>query len=238
MDEWGFEMKQVSTVAAQAMTKVRHGEFIEANTEVSAQAQQDQARETGKVINQLFRQLRSIRTAWRQAWPDKKAYLDSKATWLQAFIENGICTQEQIDIGLIRCRAEASDFIPSVGKFIQGCVPTPEMLNPPMPSVEVAYNQAMRNCHPAMRGVAKWFHPAVYHATAAAGFHSLPLLSRELGLISFEKRYLEQVRRVWMGISLGPVPVAELAAPNAIRTPEVGNKALAALRASRAGAYR
>ena len=228
-------MKTVSTVAAQAMTKVRHGEFIEANAEVSAQAQQDQARETGKVINQLFRQLRSIRTAWRQAWPDKKAYMESKATWLQAFIENGICTQEQIDIGLIRCRAEPSDFIPSVGKFIQGCVPSPEMLSPPLPSMEAAYKQAMRNCHPAMHGVAKWFHPAVYHATAAAGFNSLPLLSRELGLISFEKRYLEQVRKVWMGEQLGPVPAAELAGPAPERTPEVGNQALAALRAMRSG---
>lgn len=228
-------MKTVSTVAAQAMTKVRHGEFIEASTEVSAQVQQDQARETGKVINQLFRELRTIRTAWRQAWPDKKAYMESKATWLLAFIENGICTQEQIDIGLIRCRAEPSDFIPSPGKFIQGCVPTPEMLSPPLPSVETAYKQALRNCHPTMHGIAKWFHPAVYHATAAAGFNSLPLLSRELGLISFEKRYLEQVRKVWMGEKLGPVPVAELAGPASERTPEVGNQALAALRAQRSG---
>ncbi|CAI8939516.1 replication protein P [Pseudomonas sp. IT-P294] len=227
-------MKTVSTVAAQALTKVRHGEFIDATTDVSVQERQDQARETGKVINQLFRQMRSIRTAWRQAWPDKKAYMESKATWLQAFIENGICTQEQIDIGLIRCRAEPSDFIPSVGKFIQGCVPTPEMLNPPLPSVEVAYKQALRNCHPTMHGIAKWFHPAVYHATAAAGFSSLPLLSQELGLVSFEKRYLEQVRKVWMGEQLGQVPVAELAGPAPERTPEVGNQALAELRAMRA----
>lgn len=228
-------MKTFSTIAAQTMTKVRHGDFIEADTELLAQAQRDQAHETGKVINQLFRQLRSIRTAWRQAWPDAKAYKESKATWLQAFIENDICTQEQIDIGLIRCRAEPSDFIPSVGKFIQGCVPTPEMLNPPLPSVESAYKQALRNCHPTMHGIAKWLHPAVYHATAAAGFNSLPLLSRELGLIRFEKRYLDQVRKVWMGEQLGPVPVAELAGPEPERTPEVGNQALAALRAMRSG---
>jgi hypothetical protein len=215
------------------MTKVQHGEFIEADTDIAASAQHDQERETGKVINQLFRQLRSIRTAWRQAWPDKKSYMESKSTWLKAFIENGICTQEQIDIGLIRCRAEPSDFIPSVGKFIQGCMPSPEMLKPPLPSVEAAYKQALRNCHPSMYGVAKWFHPAVYHATAAAGFSSLPLLSRDLGLISFEKRYLEQVRKVWKGELLAPIPVAELAPPSE-RTPEVGNQALAELRAMRA----
>lgn len=229
-------MKQVSTYAAAALSKVHSGELIESGAEVSAQAQQDRARETGKVINHLFKELRSIRTAWRQAWPDKKSYLESKKTWLQGFIENGICTQEQIDIGLIRCRAEASDFIPSVGKFIQGCVPTPEMLN--LPGVEAAYEQALRNCHPAMRGREKWFHPAVYHATAAAGFHSLPLLSRELGLVSFEKRYMVQVCKVWRGEDLGPLPVAELPGPAPVITLAVGNNALAELRARRAGAFR
>lgn len=229
-------MRSVSTIAAQTMAKVHHGEFIDAATEVAVQAQQDQARETGKVINQLFRQLRSIRTAWRQAWPDKKAYMESKATWLQAFIENGVCTQEQIDIGLIRCRAEPSDFIPSVGKFIQGCVPTPEMVN--LPSVESAYEQALRNCHPAMRGQEKWYHPAVYHATAAAGFHSLPLLSRELGLASFEKGYMVQVCKVWRGEDVGPLPAAEIAGPAPVITLEVGNKALAELRARRSGGAR
>ncbi|MNY56708.1 hypothetical protein D3C86_1928150 [compost metagenome] len=84
-----------------------------------------------------------------------------------------------------------------------------------------------------MRSVAKWFHPAVYHATAAAGFHSLPLLSRELGLLSFEKRYMEQVRKVWMGEQLPAVPVAELPAPAAVRNPVIGNQALADLRAMR-----
>lgn len=229
-------MKQVAAYAAAALSKVHSGEFIESGTEVSAQAQQDRARETGQVINHLFKELRSIRTAWRQAWPDKKSYLESKKTWLQGFIENGICTQEQIDIGLTRCRAEASDFIPSVGKFIQGCVPTPEMVN--LPSVEAAYEQALRNCHPAMRGQEKWFHPAVYQATAAAGFHSLPLLSRELGLVSFEKRYMVQVCKVWRGEDVAPVPAAEIAGPAPVITMEVGNKALAELRARRGGAAR
>ncbi|MNF15697.1 hypothetical protein D3C80_2184190 [compost metagenome] len=59
------------------------------------------------------------------------------------------------------------------------------------------------------------------------------MLSRELALISFEKRYMEQVRKVWRGEHLQPVPVAELPAPIATRTPKVGNEALAELRAMR-----
>jgi hypothetical protein len=112
-------------------------------------------------------------------------------------------------------------------------MPTPEMVG--LPSVETAYEQAMRNCHPAMRGREKWFHPAVYHATAAAGFHSLPLLSRELGLASFGKRYQAQACLVWRGEDLGPIPFAEIAAPSSKSAPEVGNNALKELRARRAG---
>lgn len=224
-------MRQVSSVALSVVAQAREGVVV--GPESGAIEQQDRAAQAGKVINQLFRELRTIRTAWRQAWPDKKSYLESKATWLKAFIENGICTQEQIDVGLARCRAEDSDFIPSPGRFIAGCVPTPEMVG--LPSVEVAYEQALRNCHPAMRGSEKWFHPAVYHATAAAGFHSLPLLSREMGQASFQKRYQLQVIKVWRGEDLGPLPVAELPAPAAVSSPKVGNDALAQLRARRAG---
>jgi hypothetical protein len=227
-------MRQVSNVALSVVAQARDGVLV---APVSGQlAQQERAAQAGKVINQLFRELRTIRTAWRQAWPDKKAYLDSKATWLKAFIENGICTQEQIDVGLARCRAEDSDFIPSPGRFIAGCVPTPEMVG--LPPVETAYEQALRNCHPAMRGSEKWFHPAVYHATAAAGFHSLPLLSREMGMASFAKRYQAQVNKVWRGEDLDPLPVAELPAPVPVRNPKVGNAALAELRARRAGVGR
>lgn len=227
-------MRAVSTIAARAVAGVISGEFIEAGSELVAQQREEQSKSVAQIINQLFRDLRSIRSAWRQAWPDRAAYDASKLTWLRAFMENGICTQEQIDMGLIRCRAENTDFIPSPGKFVHLCVPLPEMVG--LPSLESAYEQALRNCHPAMRGQEKWFHPAVYHATAAAGFHSLPLLSRELGLTSFEKRYMVQVCKVWRGENLGSLPVAELAGPAPKITMDVGNNALAELRARRAGA--
>lgn len=223
-------MSVVSSVAQSAVSVVQSGLLAH---EAGEQAQQDQSKAVGKIINDLFRELRTIRPAWRQAWPDKAAYQAAKAVWVRAMFEGGVCTQEQIDMGLARCRAENTDFIPSPGKFISLCEPTPEMVG--LPSLEAAYEQAMRNCHPAMRGREKWFHPAVYHATAAAGFHSLPLLSRELGLASFGKRYQVQACRVWRGEDLGPIPFAEIAAPSSKSAPEVGNSALKDLRVSRAG---
>lgn len=223
-------MRAVSSIAQSAVSVVRSGLLAH---EAGELAQQDQSEVVGKIINELFRELRTIRTAWRQAWPDKAAYQAAKAVWVRALFEGGVCTQEQIDMGLARCRAEETDFIPSPGKFIGMCMPTPEMVG--LPSVETAYEQAMRNCHPAMRGREKWFHPAVYHATAAAGFHSLPLLSRELGLASFGKRYQAQACLVWRGEDLGPIPFAEIAAPSSKSAPEVGNNALKELRAKRSG---
>ncbi|WP_346394623.1 replication protein P [Pseudomonas syringae] len=226
-------MRAVSSIAQSAISVVRTRVSTDSDIESAYQAQSEAV---GQIINELFRELRTIRTAWRQAWPDKAAYQAAKAVWVRALFEGGVCTQEQIDMGLARCRAEETDFIPSPGKFIGMCMPTPEMVG--LPAVETAYEQAMRNCHPAMRGREKWFHPAVYHATAAAGFHSLPLLSRELGLASFEKRYQVQVCRVWRGEDLGPIPLAELSGSSSKSAPEVGNSALAELRAKRSGGSR
>lgn len=226
-------MRPVSSIAQSAVSVVQSGLLVD---DAAAQTWQEQSAAVGKIINELFRELRTIRTAWRQAWPDKEAYRAAKAVWVRALFEGGVCTQEQIDMGLARCRAENTDFIPSPGKFISLCEPTPEMVG--LPCLETAYEQAMRNCHPAMRGREKWFHPAVYHATAAAGFHSLPLLSRELGLASFGKRYQAQACRVWRGEDLGLIPFAEIAPPSSKSAPDVGNNALKELRARRAGGSR
>lgn len=189
---------------------------------------------TRTVIDDLFLRLRGACGAWRQSWPTPEVMAASKLEWLGEFMRSGITRMEQIDHGMRVVSASKSAFVPAPGVFVSWCF-APEGLG--LPSVEKAYAQALRNCHPAMRSCSKWYHPAVYHATAAAGFHSLPLLSRELGMVSFEKHYLTQCRKIWSGETLAPVPVAELPAPTKI-TPEVGNQALAELRARRAGASR
>lgn len=187
---------------------------------------------TKDVIDDLFLRLRGACGAWRQSWPTEAVMNASKLEWLGEFMRSGINRMEQIDHGMRVLSASKSAFVPAPGVFVSWCF-APEGLG--LPSVEKAYAQGLRNCHPAMRASAKWMHAAVYHATAAAGFHSLPLLSRELGLANFERHYLAQCRKIWKGESLGAIPVAELAAPKPERNPEVGNNALANLRAMRAG---
>ncbi|MPQ83788.1 replication P family protein [Pseudomonas sp. MAFF 730085] len=190
---------------------------------------------TQAVIDDLFLRLRGACGAWRQSWPTEAVMNASKLEWLGEFMRSGITRMEQIDHGMRVVSASKSAFVPAPGVFVSWCF-APEGLG--LPSVESAYAQALRNCHPAMRNCSKWYHPAVYHATAAAGFHSLPLLSRELGLASFEKHYLNQCRRIWKGEQLEAVPAAELPSPEPKMTPDVGNKALAELRARRAGGSR
>lgn len=187
-------------------------------------------RSTQAVIDDLFLRLRGACGAWRQSWPTEAVMNASKLEWLGEFMRAGINRMEQIDHGMRVLSANNKAFVPAPGVFVSWCF-APEGLG--LPSVEKAYAQGLRNCHPAMRADAKWMHPAVYHATAAAGFHSLPLLPRELGLASFEKQYLLQCRKIWKGESLGPVPVAELAAPTAPRDPAVARAALADLRKAR-----
>lgn len=187
---------------------------------------------TRAVIDDLFLRLRGACGAWRQSWPTEAVMNASKLEWLGEFMRSGITKMEQIDHGMRVVSANKSAFVPAPGVFVRWCF-APEGLG--LPSVESAYAQALRNCHPAMRNCSKWYHPAVYHATAAAGFHSLPLLSRELGLASFEKQYLNQCRRIWQGEQLEGVPAAELPGPAPKITPDVGNRALAELRACRAG---
>lgn len=185
---------------------------------------------TQAVIDDLFLRLRGACGAWRQSWPTEAVMNASKLEWLGEFMRAGINRMEQIDHGMRVLSANNKAFVPAPGVFVSWCF-APEGLG--LPSVEKAYAQGLRNCHPAMRGAAKWMHPAVYHATAAAGFHSLPLLSRELGMASFEKQYLLQCRKIWKGEALGPVPVAELTAPAASRDPAVARAALADLRKAR-----
>ena len=89
------------------------------------------------IINKVFKELSLILPAWQYAWksddpenPDKILNA-AKQQWTKAFIENEICTLEQIKFGFAKARAYESDFVPSCGKFVAWCNPTPEDLGYP-----------------------------------------------------------------------------------------------------------
>jgi hypothetical protein len=225
-------MKQVSVIAGSLWANTAAGEFIPADER--AAPVDENRRQMAFAINELFKELRLIRSAWRQAWPDKEIYQAAKVQWMQAFLDEGIRTQGQIEFGMVRARKQISDFIPSPGQFIEWCRPTPEMLG--LPPLAAAHREACRNAHPSMAGQANWSHDAVWHTAKECGFESLNRLDTTLSLKLFDRNYTIAIRRLLEGLPLQVMPRALPSRVDGRITPEVGNKALAELRARRAGA--
>jgi hypothetical protein len=221
----------VAVVAHGLWAKVQAGQHIPAGYELPADVKAELNRKTAAVINDLFRDLRSICTAWKQAWPDQATYTASKQQWLTAFLEAGISSPEQLQFGLMRCRQSGAAFIPPPGEFIQWCQPSPEMLG--LPTLSAAFREACRNAHPAVAGKGKWSHDAVWHAAKECGFENLNRLATDLSSKLFERNYTIAIRRLVAGESLQRMPLALPAEVAARRTPKVGNDALAAIRAAR-----
>lgn len=224
-------MTSVAVVAHGLWAKVQNGQRIPAGYELPADVKAELNRKTAAVINDLFRDLRSICTAWKQAWPDQATYTASKQQWLTAFLEAGISSPEQLQFGLMRCRQSGAAFIPPPGEFIQWCQPSPEMLG--LPTLSAAFREACSNAHPAMAGKGKWSHDAVWHAAKECGFENLNRLATDLSSKLFERNYTIAVRRLVAGEPLQRMPLALPAEVAARRTPKVGNDALAAIRAAR-----
>lgn len=193
-------------------------------------------RATELLINRLFSELRAIYPAWKQAWSSEDLYRRAKASWTQALLDSGIADWGLVERGLRQCRAEPGDFIPSAGKFIERCWPTPAELGAPAP-VD-AYWEAQRNCHPAMVGYEHWSHRAVFHAAIRCSRHSLLTLPAEVGRAKFEKHYGEVIRALALGADL-PEPAPALPAEVMRKSdPAKGREAIAALRAAVAGGAR
>lgn len=114
-------------------------------------------------IDSLFNDLKAIFTAWRQAYydpdPKKVAVLEgaAKKQWLIAFAENGIKTQTQVDFGLKNSRKLKTDFLLSVGKFIELCRVTPENLGLPNPeeAYKIASLKTGKALHPVLEATIK-----------------------------------------------------------------------------------
>lgn len=179
------------------------------------------------VIDDLFERLKGMFPAWRQAWPTSAEFQAAKDEWIAEFIRSGIRSEEQIQHGVRMAAKFRSAFVPAVGVFIAWCF-APEAFG--LPSLDKAYRIAMRNTHPAQAGMARWPHPAIYHAAVACGYLSLQRLDRKLGMQLFEEKYMDQCRKLGRGEVLAPAPVAELPAPMTKGSPEVAAAALAGLR--------
>lgn len=92
------------------------------------------------IVDSLFDQLAFVFPAWKYTWDTEEKIKGAKKEWVKAFFENDINTKEQISNGLKKARKMDSDFLPSCGKFVAWCTPSPEDLGYPNEQ------QALRDC--------------------------------------------------------------------------------------------
>lgn len=146
--------------------------------------------QTAEVVNDLFRRLRGIFPAWRQAWPSTEALDAAKAEWIKEFADEGIRTLEQIEFGIQKCRKLKKPFAPSVGEFIAMCVPGPEDFG--MPSAAGAWMEALMEAYS---------HEGVRIAAIATGLFDLRAAKQEdKGLRQrFDHNYAVVIRRAQEG---------------------------------------
>jgi len=88
----------------------------EFNKEIS---ESSKALESADIINRIFRALKLIFPAWKQAISSDKELNEIKQMWLQALIDENITTQEQIERGLRAAKLHGAPFFPSIGQFIK-----------------------------------------------------------------------------------------------------------------------
>ena len=93
------------------------------------------------IINRVFDNLAIIFPGWQYNWKTQDQIDGAKREWTKAFIENNICTMEQISHGFSKARKSETDFLPSCGKFISWCTPSPEDLG--YPSEQKALEQCV-----------------------------------------------------------------------------------------------
>ncbi len=82
--------------------------------------------ETAHVVNLLFRELKAIFPAFRQAWPTDEEFNRAKSNWVKAFKSVGLNRIEQVRFGVEKCRLSGRPFAPSVGEFIEWCKRSPQ----------------------------------------------------------------------------------------------------------------
>ena len=146
--------------------------------------------QTTEVVNELFRRLRGIFPAWRQAWPSTEALDAAKAEWIKEFADANIRTLEQIEFGIQKCRKLKKPFAPSVGEFIGMCTPGPEDFG--MPQAGNAWIEAL---------IGVYSHDGVRIAANETGIFDLRCAKQEdKGLRErFDRNYAIVIRRAQEG---------------------------------------
>jgi len=67
--------------------------------------------------------LKSCFPAWGVSIKGKAHQDETKRQWVKSFAENGINSQELVEIGMVEARKQPKAFMPSPGEFVSWCKP-------------------------------------------------------------------------------------------------------------------
>lgn len=179
-----------------------------------------------RVVNALFRELKAIFPAWRQAWPTPADESVARRSWIKAFSAADLRNLDQIRYGVEQCRLSGRPFMPSVGEFIAWCRPTPEQLG--CPSAHAAFLQACALAHPAADRSS--VHAAVWHAAHEVGLYVLAQLPESRSWPAFERAYGLTLGMLARGEPLREIPKALPASVSVPASPDKVRSALEEIR--------
>lgn len=175
-----------------------------------------------RVVNSLFRELKAIFPAWRQAWPAPADESAARRSWIKAFSAAGLRNLDQIRYGVEQCRVSGRPFMPSVGEFIQWCQPSPEALG--CPAARDAYRMACGLAHPASSR--EQVPAAVWHAANEVGLYELGSLPEAKSWPMFERAYGLTLGMLVRGQPLREIPKA---LPESVSVPANPDKVRSAI---------
>lgn len=92
-------------------------------TTIRQTGQSDSFQADSEIINKLFRELKSCFPAWGVSIKTTAQQNETKRQWTISFMENGINSQELIDIGMKEARKHPKDFLIGCGTFVSWCKP-------------------------------------------------------------------------------------------------------------------
>lgn len=137
-------------------------------------------------MTKSVQRLKVIFPAWKQAIPDQDAYNGYRKELYLAFLQSGIRTPKQIELGLDRARVCKQPWYPSVGQFAEWCQVDARALG--LPDPEQAYLDAAHY---------RWdSHPIVYLAAKAVGVYEVRTVPEDKIKPRYLRAYARFVKRI------------------------------------------
>ncbi len=147
-------------------------------------------------VNRVMKTMLANSPAWSISLKGTESINDYRQQLVKAFLENSITQMSQVELGLKQIRKEPTNFLPSVGQFINWCSPTAAAIG--CPELEDAYKEACfyRYSKKTLS------HPCIAYALSKITMYELSNKSEATTKPRFEKLYQQAVEKFYYGNTL------------------------------------